>query len=163
MLIKCDLMLLNCQININTKKKGFLHAKKCLERALKYSIILSFQFPKTCLRIFLFWSWILIALAHTLIALTQRRWDAARTEMIWLVARTSAYLPLLVYAKGTDETEIHQWINDRRIRINRLLYMNLVVAKFVKRNDNSCLQTRDTLWQFIVVKKPLWYPIEGSP
>ena len=37
MLIKCDLMLLKCQINTNTKKKGFLHPTKCLERVLKYS------------------------------------------------------------------------------------------------------------------------------
>ena len=46
-------MLLKCQINTNTKKIGFLHPKKCLERVLKYSH-----------------SRILLALAHTSIALT---------------------------------------------------------------------------------------------
>ena len=46
-----ELMLLKCQINTNTKKKGFLLSTKCLERVLKYSylvsIILNYQFPKT--------------------------------------------------------------------------------------------------------------------
>ena len=43
-------MLLKCQINTNTLKKGFLHFTKCLERVLKYSylvsIILNYQFSK---------------------------------------------------------------------------------------------------------------------
>ena len=73
MLLKCELMLLKCQINTNTKKKLFFHPAKCLERLLKYlylvSIIFIINFLKQCLRIFVCWSWILIALAHTLIAL----------------------------------------------------------------------------------------------
>ena len=44
-------MLLKCQINTNTKNKGFLHPTKCLESVLKYSylvsIILNYEFPKT--------------------------------------------------------------------------------------------------------------------
>ena len=49
MLLKCELMLLKCQIYTHTKKKGFLHPTKCLEWVLKYlvSIILNYQFPKT--------------------------------------------------------------------------------------------------------------------
>ena len=43
--------VLKCQINKNTKKKGCMLPTKCLERALKYSylvsIILNYQFPKT--------------------------------------------------------------------------------------------------------------------
>ena len=53
MLFKCELMLLKCQINTNTKKQGFLHPTKCLEWVLKYSylvtIIFNYRFPK-CLR-----------------------------------------------------------------------------------------------------------------
>ena len=49
--IKCELMLLKCQINTNTK--NFLHPTKCFERMLKYSylvsIILNYQFPKIML------------------------------------------------------------------------------------------------------------------
>ena len=56
MLLKCELMLLTSQINTNTDKKGFLLPIKCLEWVLKYSylvsIILNYQFPKQCLRIF---------------------------------------------------------------------------------------------------------------
>ena len=58
MLIKCEqLMVLKCKINTNTNIKGFLHPKKCLERILKYSylvsIILNHQFPKTMFADFL--------------------------------------------------------------------------------------------------------------
>ena len=75
MLLKCELMVLKSQINPNTNKNGFLLPTKCIDWVLKYSylvsIILNYQFPKQCLRIFLCWSCILIALAHTSIALAQ--------------------------------------------------------------------------------------------
>ena len=49
-------MLLKCQINTNTNKKGFLHPTKCLERVLKYyflvSIILNYHYLKQSLRFF---------------------------------------------------------------------------------------------------------------
>ena len=41
MLLKCKLMLLECQINTNTDKNGFLLSTKCLERVLKYSYLVS--------------------------------------------------------------------------------------------------------------------------
>ena len=72
MLLNCELMLLKSHIHKNTNKNGFLIPTKYLEWVLKYSylvsIILNHQFPKTmfadlCVLI-------LIALAHTLIALT---------------------------------------------------------------------------------------------
>ena len=69
-------MLSKWQINTNPKKKGFFYPTKCLESVLKYSylvsIILNNQFPITMFADFVvFWSWILIALAHTLIAFAQ--------------------------------------------------------------------------------------------
>ena len=63
-------MLLKCHINTNTDKNGFLLSTKYYEMVLKYSylvsIILNCQFP--LFATFLCWSWILIALAHTLIS-----------------------------------------------------------------------------------------------
>ena len=40
MLLKCELMLLKCQIHTNTTKNGSLLSTKCLEGVLKYSCIL---------------------------------------------------------------------------------------------------------------------------
>ena len=74
MLLNCELMLLKCQINININKNGFLIPTKWLERAFKYSyldsIILNCQFPKTMFVTFFVLILDLIALAHSLIALT---------------------------------------------------------------------------------------------
>ena len=71
MLLKWKLMILKCQINTNTNKKGFLHPTKCLERFLKYSylvsIISNYQFPKQCLQIFHYktkWCYVVVALTH---------------------------------------------------------------------------------------------------
>ena len=51
MLLQCKIMLFKCQINTNTNKNGFLHPKKCLERVLKcsylVSIVINYQFSKT--------------------------------------------------------------------------------------------------------------------
>ena len=64
-------MLLKSQINTNTNKNGLFLPKKCLERILKYSylvsIILNYQFPKTMFADFLC---VDLALARTLIAIT---------------------------------------------------------------------------------------------
>ena len=37
--LKCELMILKCQINTNTNKNGFLLPTKCLEGVLKYSYL----------------------------------------------------------------------------------------------------------------------------
>ena len=58
-------MLLKCQINKNTKKKGFLHPKKCLAHtliALAHTLIALAHTSKALAHT-------LIALAHTSIAL----------------------------------------------------------------------------------------------
>ena len=57
MLLKCELMLLKCQINLNTKK-GFLQPTNYLERVLKCSYLVLIALAHT-----------LISLVHTLIAL----------------------------------------------------------------------------------------------
>ena len=51
MLFKCEIVLLKCQINTNSKKKEFVHPTKCLGNVLKHSYlvsnILNYQFPNT--------------------------------------------------------------------------------------------------------------------
>jgi len=46
MLLRCELVLLKCQINTNTNKDGFLFSTKCLERVLKYSYLVSIILKK---------------------------------------------------------------------------------------------------------------------